>query len=178
MQDQEANSADVSRAESGPSKELQQLIEGLLEKHNFLHEYRLQKLVYLAELLYAQRTNGESLTKANFKPYRYGAYSEDVKRALKDLSKQPEIKAEHKRKYGNDTCTYKPNNLDKDHPEHIQKLVDIVVNLSRNVSNDELANWSKSTYLFDKTDYDDIMDFSEYIEYLDNGQEPDWKGLL
>lgn len=178
MVKQEPTSAEETQSQKGPSDNLRLLIEGLLEEHNFLHEYRLQKLVYLAELLYAERTDGDNLTDANFKPYRYGAYSEDVKKKLKEISKNPEIKAEYNRKYGNDTCTYKPNNLNKNLPKEINELIEVVLNLSRHVSNEDLAKWSKSTYLFKETDYDDEMNFKDYIDYLRDNNEPDWKGLV
>lgn len=167
------------QGDSTESERLRQLIMGLLNRHRFLHQYRLQKLVYLAELLYTERTNGDRLTDARYKPYRFGAYSEDVDDMLQEVSKSnPSISRRHKRKYGNDTYTYKANGMDVDIDEDIEDLINVVVNLTRRKSSDELAKWSKSTYLFNETDYDDEMSFDKYYsEYLDTGNTPDWKPL-
>lgn len=175
---QPKETSEGAKTEPESSDMLRLLIKGLLKNHKFLHEYRLQKLVYLAELLYLEREGGKSLTDADYKPYRYGAYSEDVKEAVSELASDSKVQAEYSRKYGNDTWSYKPNGLDPDLPEEVEELVDVVMNLSRHKSSDELAKWSKSTYLFNETDYDEQMSLSEYVsKYLDDGNEPDWKKL-
>ena len=175
-----AQSSDSDEATEGleSSERLEKVIEGFLQKHRFLHQYRLQKLVYLAELLYTERTGGDRLTDAEYRPYRYGAYSEDVKKELGSVANRPDVKAEHSRKYGNDTWTYKSDNVDPNLPKEVEEVVDLVMKLTRKKSNDELAQFSKSTHLFEETDYDSEMDFDEYIDHLETGNQPDWKKLV
>ncbi len=56
-----------------------EVVKGFLERYRYLHEYRIQKLVYLAEVVSVYE-RGRRLTELEFKPYMYGAYADDLPR--------------------------------------------------------------------------------------------------
>jgi len=170
--------AECRDVQEGQNEKLELLITGLIKRHQFLSEYRLQNLIYLAELLYLERTDGNSLSGASYTPYRYGSYSEEVRNTVESLSNEANIISE-KTAYNNDTHIYRYIGSDPNHPEKIESLVNIVMSLSRHKCNYDLKEWVKSTYLFKNTDYDDEMELSAYIEqYVAKGSKPEWKKLI
>lgn len=143
--------------------DLKDLIRLFLSNHRFLHEYRLQKLIYLAELL-SLNADEDRITKAQFKPYMYGSYSEDVASELKDLNS--EVKTSIDMQHGNMTLAYHGEGLEP--PEDIDdEIVDLVKEISQaamNKSNEELAQWSKETWLYQNTEYGTPMNFFRYFQ--------------
>ncbi|AAV47143.1 unknown [Haloarcula marismortui ATCC 43049] len=173
----EESGSDVG-SDKDPPVSLQEVIKAFLQTHQFLHQYRLQKLIYLAELMYREKHEGRPLTEAEYKPYMYGAYSEDVDDTLSELRGDPEVKAENQHRYRNSKTTYKGEIEDLDIPSDVEDLVEVVTNMTRRMSSDDLAQWSKSTYLFDETDYNDEMEFEKYLSAIREGEvEPDWKKI-
>lgn len=159
------------------SVSVEDLIRGFLGTHRFLHQYRIQKLIYLAELMYSEK-HEKPLTKSQYKPYMYGAYSEDVDDVLSNMKRDPSVESESQYRYGDRKTTYKSSSVDPDLDSEVEELVRIVTDLTRSMSSDEIAEWSKSTYLFDETDYDERMEFRDYVHAIKNGEiEPDWKNL-
>lgn len=129
------------------------IISSIKNKHNFCSDCRVHNLVYLAEILHLER-KGQRITNLSFKPYRYGVYSEDIRRILDSQ----------------DTLDVKQ--------QEFKHLSELVVNLTRYISDEELISWVKSTYLFKNTSYDDNICFNDYIEYLDSDNISDWKKLV
>ena len=74
-----------SRARDAKAEKLDNVIRYLLNQHSFLHEKRIQKLVFLADLQMLQ-TTGKRLVEADFKPYYHGVYSDDVLLALQSMA--------------------------------------------------------------------------------------------
>lgn len=131
----------------------QLIISSIKNKHNFCSDCRVHNLVYLAEILYLER-NGCRLTDLCFKPYRYGVYSEEIRRIL-DYEDDIEVKQ-----------------------EKFEELSELVVNLTKYISDEELISWVKTTYLFKTTSYNDNICFNNYMKYLDDGNASDWKKLI
>lgn len=156
---------------------LREIILAFLEEHRFLHEYRLQKLVYLAELL-SIKNSGQRLTNAEFKPYMYGAYSKDVSKALEDLESEAEVPTFVDSRHGKVTKAFKGRGEKTDLDEGTLSIVDSVVNITRRKSNEELADWSKSTWLFENTPYGDNMDMLKYETNFTDKLEEDLEDLL
>mgnify|MGYP006926899322 CR=1 FL=1 len=68
----------MSEQESQEEAEVntEELLVGFLSNYDFLHEYRLQKLAYAAELLHAEESDDNSpLVGAGFQPYMDVSYS-------------------------------------------------------------------------------------------------------
>jgi len=155
---------------------LQDLIMGFLSTHRFLHQFRLQKLIYLAELMYFEKHN-KRLSDSEYRPYMYGAYSDDVDEALSELKSHPGIKTETSHRYDGKKTSYSAD-LEPDLPDDVHALIQAVTNVTRKMSSEDLAEWSKSTYLFEETDFNDEMKFKEYKKRVDSGEiEADWKRL-
>ena len=57
------------------------MIRSFVARYRYLHEWRLQKLVFYADLLSLSR-RGYRLTAAQFRRHHYGVYSEQVHEAL------------------------------------------------------------------------------------------------
>lgn len=139
--------------------DLESLIKYILSQHRFLHEYRLQKLVYLSELV-SQFEDYGRITDAEFKPYMYGAYSDDISDSLSDLASDEDVNTSPDMWHGELTTAY---HWEGSSPPEIEEkeLLDRVIEVARSKSNDELATWSKDTWLFEETDFGEAMDFSD-----------------
>lgn len=140
--------------------ELEDLIKYILSEHRFLHEFRLQKLVYLVELT-SQCHNEDTLTDAEFKPYMYGAYSEDISNKLDNIDSG--IRKSVDKRHGELTNAYHWEGSEGPSVED-SDLIDRVIQAVRSKSNDELASWSKETGLFENTPYGEPMKFSDYYD--------------
>lgn len=163
----------MTRQGSQESEEvtLEDVLVGFLSKYDFLHEYRLQKLVYAAELLYAEENDGEQLVNAEFKPYMYGSYSERLAETLDNLDTHEDIVARPDVHHGKRTEAYKFTGAgDGGLPENVGNLVQRLHEATKSMTNEELAQWSKESWLYQETDYDTPMDFDDYAEKEDRGE--------
>ena len=158
----------ITEIESDPEIQLKQLIKGFLSKHDFLHEYRLQKLIYLAELFWLE-DNESRLTDANFKPYMFGSYSEDISVMLEEL--QGEVRTTVDMRHGKLTTAYHGDNIDM--PDDVAEIVEEVCSMAGDKSNEDLATWSKNTHLYQETNYGDLMNFQDYLERYKETEESD-----
>lgn len=168
-------SGSESRTHQDPESEgggltLEDAIRELLRHHRYLHEFRIQKLLYIADLVAKLKSdNEERLTDADFKPYMYGSYSEDIRNTLNNL--QSDLPNEPDYQYGKVTTKF----LGKDHPrfppdldlfdsetidrEDAIDIIEAVSEATDGVPNEELGDWSKDTWLYQSTEYDSEMDF-------------------
>jgi len=150
-------------------KRVKEVIREFLAQPEYdeLYETRLQKLIFYTEV-YCILHYGHRLTEAEYRPYMFGAFSPDVRHALNNLD---DIKKRRTIKNGNRTvayrCSEKSDWLDED-----TKCIIRRTHLSaRRKSTDELAQFSKESYLFENTEYDPPMKFTEFEEALD--EHPD-----
>jgi len=104
-------------------------------------------------------------------------FSPCVKSTVEELSIHPKIKHKQSQRYDGNTQVYETTDLKPDLPSDIQALVDIVMSLTKHKSNDDLRDWSKSTYLFKNTNYNKEMEFTTYTDQLAEGKQPEWKKL-
>lgn len=132
-----------------------------------LFETRIQKLIFYTEV-YCILHYERRLTKAEYRPYMFGAFSPDVRHALNSLD---DIEKRRTIKNGNRTVAYscgeRSNQLDND-SKNIIRQTHLA---TRDKSTDELAQFSKDSYLFENTKYDTPMKFDEFAEALE--QHPD-----
>lgn len=158
-----------SRAEQSRGL-LPEVVIGFLEQNEFLHEYRMQKLIYIADLVSELKKGHEKrITNADFKPYMYGTYSEDVRDELQDLSDRGDINCQLERKNGNITKRYsekdRRNKSDSDRMDSktasINKILEEVNKATFGQSNDDLGEWSKESWLYRNTEYGTEIDFDK-----------------
>lgn len=165
----------MSEQESQEETEVdtEELLVGFLSNYDFLHEYRLQKLAYAAELLHAEESDdNETLVGAEFKPYMYGSYSETVAEALDGIDTREDVVVRPDFHHGKRTEAYRftDEGDTDDLPDDAEKIVDQLHGATKSMTNEELAEWSKESWLYRETDYDEPMDFTEYAEKVEEGE--------
>lgn len=145
-------------------KDLEKVIRALLREHRYLHEFRLQKLIYLAELL-ASRYLGDTMTNASYKPYMHGSYSEDVADTLESVPEKDEsVKTLPDFQHGKKTNRYvtpKEDLDDLDLNENQEKIINTVTKVTSSEKNTDLESWSKKTSLYNNTEYGKQMSFDK-----------------
>lgn len=140
---------------------LKEIIKGFLEKYRYLHEYRLQKLIYIAELV-SLLEQDERLTSLRYKPYMYGSYADNLPDALEDL--QSEIDTKTDLHHGEVTTAYLGKGVKADLTSETQDIIDRVHQVTASKSNDELGEWSKETFLYQSTEYGKPMRFHRILQ--------------
>ncbi|WP_247729575.1 type II toxin-antitoxin system antitoxin SocA domain-containing protein [Halovivax limisalsi] len=153
--------------ETTPSSEaedisLEELIRVFLQKHpHGLYEFRLQKLVYLAELLSLAK-RGERITNTEYVPYMYGCYSEELSNTLEDLEGSLPTMPEMKR--GKIVTKYQSDGEEIKVDSEIEDIVESVVEATSGIGSEDLGKWSKKTDLYSKSEYAETMKFKNYID--------------
>lgn len=143
------------------------VVREFLSKYQYLYEKRIQKLVFYGEI-YCLINFGSRLTNANFKPYMYGSFSEDIREALAELDDEG-VQTEEVLINGKWVTKYIGEEVDGGNlSAPLAAIVDAVHQQTRSQSTEELAQFSKQNWLFEQTEYGDPMDFDEFAEKLGN----------
>jgi len=141
--------------------DLDEVIRGFLSRNKYLHEFRLQKLVYLAELLAVQEQE-ERLTDADYKPYMYGAYSEDVADTLSDM--KPDAATKATTHHGKLVTAFVEPDKNPELDGTVEEILDRVHERVKDtrIPNDDFGEWSKESWLYKNTPFDHRMNFLRY----------------
>ncbi|WP_280535450.1 type II toxin-antitoxin system antitoxin SocA domain-containing protein [Halopenitus sp. POP-27] len=158
--------------------ELKEVIREFLSKYKYLFEIRIQKLVYYTEL-YSIENYGVRITKANFKPYFYGSFSDTVRRILEEMN----LPVKTVRRHGNKTKRYMNYGVSSDDISiEKRQIIAKVHQITKNRETDDLAQLSKDTWLFKKLDEGNTMSFAEYRKFLaekfDIQEDQSWRNQL
>ena len=155
-------------------QELKGVIKEFLSKYRYLYEFRVQKLVFYAEV-YTIDNYERRLTDASWKPYIYGSFSEDVRVAVREL----DVPTQTVYRNGDETIKYLNKGLSGQHLENEAKraILDRVHQRTRNQSTKDLAQFSKNHWLFEHTDYESVMSFEKYLDHIQDIDEGD-RGLF
>lgn len=144
-------------------EELKEILKEFLHQMDFAYNYRLQKLVFYGDIWCLQNF-GKRLTDASFKPYTYGSYSDDVIEALDELAEEGEIEFKIVSKQDGPTREF------QNHPEggELSSAKKAIINQihqeTLGLSTEELAQFSKQTWLFQNTEEEQPMDFEYYAD--------------
>lgn len=157
----------VSEATGGPRIDVESSIKGLLYFYPYLHEYRLQILIYMSDLVAIHRGLGK-LTGATFRPYMHGSYSDEVRETLHEIEDQLEMELDYH--HGKATMKYKYNTKPDLANEEIGVIEDIF-RATEDYSNNDLKKWCKNTYLYESTPYGTAMNFEDYQNKVENSNE-------
>lgn len=151
-------------------RELKGVIKEFLSKYRYLYEFRVQKLVFYAEV-YAIDNYERRITDASWKPYIYGSFSEDVRAGLREL----DVPTQTIYRNGDETIKYLNKGLSGPKLENCAKLeiIDRVHQRTRNQSTEDLAQFSKNHWLFEHTDYESVMPFKYYLTHIRDLDEED-----
>jgi uncharacterized phage-associated protein len=140
-----------------------EVIKEVLNNHSYIHEKRIQKLLFLADLLSIQ-TRGNRLIDADFKPYYYGVFSDSVSLSLQSMK---DVKtAVTRAPDGTDVLAFlKPDKPYKTALSTDQrKLVDETIVAYRQCSTEQLAEIGKHSLLWESSDHGQPFDYSKYLE--------------
>lgn len=150
-------------AERTDFQELKETLKEILYRLDFAYNYRLQKLVFYGDI-WCLQSFGKRLTDASFKPYDYGSYSDDVAEAIEELAAEGEVEYEEVMKKDGITKKY------LSHPDGGQissgkkEIIKQILDETAGASTDELAQFTKQTWLFNNTEKGEPMDFAYYVE--------------
>lgn len=154
----------VSEAAKNPRIDVESSIKALLYFYPYLHEYRLQMLVYMSDLVAIHRGLGK-LTEATFRPYMHGSYSDEVRETLHEIENQLEMELDYH--HGKATMKYKYDS-EPDLADEETELIEDIFRSTENCSNNDLKKWCKNTYLYESTPYGAAMDFEDYEDKVNN----------
>lgn len=143
--------------------DLEDLIKEILNRHSFLHEKRIQKLIFLADL-HSIQTRGRRLVNADFKPYFHGVFSDDVHLALQNLKEarvSPDTAPD-----GRITIVFLgPEKPFKSRLGKVDlQLLEDVLKAYKGLSTDELAQIGKHSLLWETTEHNEIFDYEAYMK--------------
>ena len=146
--------------------EIKEIVKEFLSNYRYLHEFRIQKLMYFAEL-YTIDNYEQRLSDATWKPYMYGSFSEDVRTAVQRLEEGNEVDTETVRRDGSKTTKYIGYGISGGDISKAKKLiVNRVHQQFKSKSNDELGDESKESWLYQDQKFDTPMDFGKYLSYI------------
>ncbi|NLV10698.1 DUF4065 domain-containing protein [Halomicrobium mukohataei] len=141
--------------------DLDDVIRGFLSRNEFLHEFRLQKLIYLAELV-AQKEHERRLTDADYKPFMFGAYSEDVSNQLEDIESEANTRAATH--HGKVVTEFLDPDQEPETSSEVEDILDKVQNhvQAKKISSKDFGQWSKESWLYENTPFEREMSFERY----------------
>lgn len=138
-------------------RELKELIKEFLSRYQFLHEKRVHKLLFYSEI-YSLQNHNERLSAADFKPYDYGPYAELIRDVLYEMEQDNEIAIS----YRNGQVHFKTNTAGKISDDK-RDIIDNIHDETCSMQTRELVAFAKSTPLWRNHDYDEQIDFEEYL---------------
>lgn len=138
------------------------IIRAFLEEHEHgVHEFRLQKLIYLLELVLAQEN--ERATDLDYKPYMYGSYSEELGDELEKMKRDTNLTTKADYQHGKVTTKYFPSGEEPDIEEDLREKIK-KISSEVDMKNEDLGQWSKETKLYKETEYGTEMNFNDFSE--------------
>lgn len=150
-------------------KRIQLVIKDFLvqSNHRELFETRIQKLIFYSEV-YCVFHYDRRLTHAEYRPYMYGAFSPDVRIAIESLEG---VKRRKTVIHGERTTGYSIKNHTGSVNDDVREIIERVCDHVKNESTENLAQFSKDSWLFENTEYDHPMNFSELNKALNAHNE-------
>ncbi|WP_435143793.1 type II toxin-antitoxin system antitoxin SocA domain-containing protein [Halobaculum sp. P14] len=156
-----------------------EIVKGFLERYRYLHEYRIQKLVYITEVVSVYE-RGKRLTEFDFKPYLYGAYADNLPQMLERLAEDGEVDTKKDTHHGKKTTAYMSvdesgKEISATLTDEVGDIIERVHEATKSMSNEELAKWSKETWLYQEEGYGKPMDFSRLMQRSEREIEEELK---
>jgi len=148
--------------EAWQARRREDVVSFFLNEHNFIHEKRLQKLIFLADL-HSLQTTGKRLLDADFKPYYHGVFSDMISaglQSMKGLLSQPDVAPD-----GRTTIVF----LKPPKPYPTKTLGRAELNILREtfeaykaLTNEDLAELGKHSLLWDSAEFAQPFDYETY----------------
>lgn len=132
---------------------------------------RLQKFVFFADV-YGVHWYGSRLTDADFKTYKYGAFSAEVADALDHLHETGAIEEIDNEYDGTQYNALREPRLNEEKREIIDEVWPHVMDLSR----ETLEQFSKGSWLYENTAFDTEMDWEAYEQFV--GSPTKWRDVV
>ncbi|MBI4393699.1 MAG: DUF4065 domain-containing protein [Euryarchaeota archaeon] len=142
---------------------VQAAIRVLAQHYRYLHEKRIQKLLFLAELYSLERT-GKPLLGITFKRYFYGVYSEVASLALsqmEDLKPAPDMTVG-----GESTVVFFPEHSVQAVPltPDEERFLGEVHEWTKNLTTEQLSIIGKTTSAWEKANFGEDLDLNALLE--------------
>jgi hypothetical protein len=154
----------VGEAPSADDARLEDVIRYLLNHHTYLHEKRIQKLIFLADL-HSIQSRGKRLVDADFKRYYHGVYSDRIALALQSLDgvqTRPDVGLD-----GAATFVFlrprKPLLTPTLGPED-EAILKEVLAAYKACTTDDLAEIGKTTVLWETAEFDQQLDYDAFLK--------------
>jgi hypothetical protein len=148
----------------GDDARLDDVIRYLLNHHTYLHEKRIQKLVFLADL-HSIQTRGKRLVDAKFKRYYHGVYCDRISLALQSLDgvqTRPDIAPD-----GSPGFVFlrpkKPLGTPTLGPAE-EAILSEVLAAYKGCTTDDLAEIGKATLLWKTAEFDQELDYEAFLK--------------
>lgn len=156
--------------------ELREVLLAFMDKYRGQHaapgKLRLHKFVFFGDL-YSLHWYGGRLSDADFKAYDYGAFSEDIQALLSELEEVGEVQTTPSPSgRGKQYHNTRPPKLSREK----QEIINEVWQNLRSISDDDLEQFSKGTWLYENTPYDEQMDWEAYRETI--GTATQWREVV
>jgi len=148
---------------SEDEERLGDVIRSLLNRHTHLHEKRIQKLVFLADL-HSIQTRGKRLVEADFKRYYHGVYSEMVSlklQGLEGVDVRPDIAPD-----GSATLAFLKPKKALPTPHLLKEdllILEETLRACKSLSTEELAEIGKTTLLWESAEFGQPLDYDSYL---------------
>jgi uncharacterized protein YwgA len=146
--------------------------EFLTQSEDELFETRIQKLIFFSEV-YCILHYQHRITPAEYRPYMYGAYSRDVSLALEQLDG---INRRRTIVHGDRTTGFSIKKNEPHVGDNLQKIIEKVCTSTKDEDTEDLAQFSKDSWLFTNTEYNHPMKFPKFAKALKD--HPDIKERL
>lgn len=136
--------------------QLKGILTFFIDKHTQATEQRLQKLTFYAEYFHYQE-NGKRITTAEYSPFMYGMYSEDIRTAL------IELECDTKPDYLNGTIVTAYRNVTEsiNMEELNTDFLDKIFYETKHVQTEDLMNFTKNIPMYEKTDFGEPAEFND-----------------
>lgn len=138
-------------------RELKEIVKEFLSRYQYLHEKRVHKLLFYSEIHTLQH-HGERISNADFKPYDYGPYAELIRDVLYEMEQDNEVTID----FEGGQVVFQTTN-DSNLSDEKSELIDQIHEDTRSMRTSELVQFAKSTPLWRNHEYNEEMNFSEYL---------------
>lgn len=137
-------------------RELKEIIKEFLSHYQYLHEKRIHKLLFYSEI-YTLQHYSERISAADFKPYDYGPYADLIRDVLAEMEQDNEITINY-----NQQMRFK-SNTGGDLSDDKQALITTIHEETHSMRTKELVKFAKSTPLWRTHNYNEEIDFEQYL---------------
>mgnify|MGYP006284491345 CR=1 FL=1 len=153
------------------------ILHEIISKHDYIHEFRIQRIVYLSDIIWYLKNN-QRMTTFDYKFFKKGVFSSEMRNLLEELDER-DIKTFSDFRVGNETYIYvERDDISCIENETVRETIELAIGVTKEVSASELDSWSKETVpdlyprsliIFENLDKDRVTNVTlDYFPELSN----------